>query len=524
MRGRRLVAAVPRGVLLGIALGLVALAAAPALASSGPVPPAGDPFYTYTGSLTRIAPGTVLRSRTVAIAQSGTATPMSAMQVLYRTTGQYGQPTATITTIIQPAASTGTAEIVSYQTAYDALGAQCDPSYTLQGGNPSDSTAQAELQAILAYVRAGDTVVVPDYEGERLDWAAGQESGWNTLDGIRATENLLGLPQTGTPVAMLGYSGGSIATEFASELAPAYAPRLDIVAAAEGGVPVDLFHNTSYINGDKDWAGTIPAVLVSLSRAYGISFRQYLSPLGLTITNQVKAECIASFATHYPGLTIQKLLKPRYRNYTRLHDLTAITDHIIMGGSGTPRSPLFIGVGNFDGTGDGIMVTKDDEALAHAYCKRGVSVQFNVYSGDDHVHAAVPFEVGAFTFISQRLGGMPVSDGCGSIGTGNSIAPLPIRPALTLAFAGGQSCAAGLELRLASTAGTLSDVVLTLAHNGKSIATSKLAQLPMSARALILSDHGRRLSGGRYTLTISEGGLTLLTRALRISGQSGCVA
>jgi hypothetical protein len=449
---------------------------------------------------------------------------MSARQVLYRTTGQYGQPTATVTTIIQPATSSGATKIVSYQTAYDALGSQCDPSYTLHGGNPSDSTAQAELQAILAYVRAGDTVVVPDYEGERLDWAAGQESGWNTLDGIRAAENLLGVPQNGTPVAMIGYSGGSIATEFASELAPAYSPRLDIVAAAEGGVPVDLFHNTSYINGDKDWAGTIPAVLVSLGRAYGISFRQYLSPLGLTITNQVKAECIAGFATHYPGLTIQKLLKPRFRNYTRLPELVALTDHVIMGRTGTPRSPLFIGVGNFDGTGDGIMVTKDDEALAHAYCKRGVSVQFNVYSGDDHLHAALRFEVGAFTFLNQRLGGMPVSNGCGSIGTGNALAPLPIPPALTLSIAGGASCTRGLDLTLASTLGTLGGVVITLTHNGKPIATSRLAQLPMSARTVILSDHGRQLRAGRDTLTISQGGLTLLTRALRISGQTGCAA
>ncbi len=48
---------------------------------------------------------------------------------------------------------------------------------------------------------------------------------------------------------MVGYSGGSIATEFASELAPKYAPELNIVGVAEGGIPVDFAHNLTYING-----------------------------------------------------------------------------------------------------------------------------------------------------------------------------------------------------------------------------------------------------------------------------------
>ncbi len=97
-----------------------------------------------------------------------------------------------------------------------------------------------------------------------------------------------------------------------------------------------------------------------------------------------------------------------------------------MGRCGTPRSPLFIGVGDADGTGDGVMVTADDEALAHTYCERGVAVQFNAYSGDNHDQAGVPFEEGAATFLSERLAGLPVANGCASIGPGNSLAPVPI--------------------------------------------------------------------------------------------------
>ncbi len=56
------------------------------------------------------------------------------------------------------------------------------------------------------------------------------------------------MPEVSTPVGMVGYSGGSTATEFASELAHTYAPDLDIVGVAEGGIPVDPFHNLTYVD------------------------------------------------------------------------------------------------------------------------------------------------------------------------------------------------------------------------------------------------------------------------------------
>jgi hypothetical protein len=414
-----------------------ALCAVPALAAGAPaaeaathatvIPPSQDPFYTYTGStpLSQIAPGAILKQRSVSLSFSGLDVPVSTEQVLYRTTGEQGQATATVTTIIKPLISFIGTKIVAYQTAYDALGSQCDPSYTLQGGNPGDSTAQEEEDAIAAYVIAGFTVTVPDYEGTSLDWAAGQEAGYGTLDAIRATETYI-KASSSTQVGMLGYSGGSIATEWASELAPSYAPALHIIGAAAGGVPVDLAHNLNYINGDDDWSGVIPAVLVTLGRAFGVSMSQYLSAYGQQLTSQVSGECIADFASSYPGLTIQQLLLPQYSNPFSIPALVTIVNHLIMGTSGgKPAEPLLFGVGDSDGTGDGIMVDGDVEALAHEYCQRGVPVTYTVYPLLPHSDAAVPFEAQALTFLENLFNGKAPSNGCSSIGQGNSLAPLP---------------------------------------------------------------------------------------------------
>lgn len=488
--GRRLarVFAIAAAVSLG---GATAAGAAPQL-------PSQDPFYTYSGSLADVAPGTVLKTRAITMSEVGLTAPFSASQALYRTTGELGQPTMTVATIIKPLLPAPT-RIVSYQTAYDGLGSKCDPSFTLQGGSSGDSTSSAEEQLIMAYVAAGDTVVVPDYEGVDLEWGAGQASGYGTLDGIRAAEHVLGLSASGTPVAVVGYSGGSIATEFASELQPAYAPRLDLVGAAEGGIPVDFAHNLSYINGSQGWSGVIPAVLVGIGRAFKLDIAKYASAYGIKVARQVQDECINSFFGNYPGLTIQKLLKRRYQNFLAIPQIARITNHLEMTTSGTPNGPLLVGVGNSDGTGDGVMIARDVQELAHTYCQRGVSVQFKEYDGQDHTGAAIQFLPAAVAWVTERLSGVPATNGCGSIAAGNSLAPLPV---LELRVRHG-------AIALRTSSGTLTDLVVRL-RQGRRTGRTLVRRVTGTWRGVT------HAPSGRSTLTVTQHGTTLVRRGLRV--------
>jgi len=402
-----------------------------ASAISTPLPPNQDPFYSYSGStpLANLTPGTVLKQRSVQVALGTTATPVTAEQLLYRTTGELGQPIATVTTVLMNATGTTVPDLVDYLSFYDALGAQCDPSYTLQGGNPgaaNEQQAQAEEAIIGGYLANNFIVTVPDFEGPDLEWTAGYLAGYASLDAIRATESYLKLP-TSTKAGLTGYSGGSIAAEWASEVAPRYAPQLDIVGVAEGGIPVDYAHNLAYINGTtSSWSSIIPAVLVALSLAYGVDLTPYLSPYGVQLTTQDAHACIGSLSG-VPGLTVQKLLKPQYQDFLAVPVFAKIVDDLIMGSvPGHPTGPLFMGIGDSDGTGDGIMVTADVAGLAHQYCQQGVPLQLSVYQGSDHTQAALHFEPAAISFLQQRFAGVPFQNGCSSVPTGNSLAPLPI--------------------------------------------------------------------------------------------------
>jgi Secretory lipase len=414
---------------LVLALGLTLMAAAP---SDAAIPrPHDDPFYGYdAAALANLPRGTVLRTRSVSVGVPGTgAGAVPATQLLYRTQDEQGRPTATVTTVVNPTGPLN-GGLVAYLSFYDALGDSCSPSYTLQGGDPGQSnatTAYAETGLVLALAAQGYAVTVPDFEGPDLHWVAGHESGWNTLDGIRATESYLGMPSS-QKVGLFGYSGGSIGGEWASELAPSYAPELDIVGTAIGGIPVHLAHNLRYVNGSSTWSGVMPAVLVSLARAFHIKVNKFASKYGKQVMAQVQDQCIGSFNGNYPGLTIQQLVKKKYHAFLKIRPFAKTINKLIMGSTpGHPQMPMFMGVGNADGTGDHVMIVKDVQGLAHEYCSEGVPVQLKVYDGAEHSQAGLQFFPEALAFLGQRFAGLPFAGTCSEIPVGNSLAPLKVK-------------------------------------------------------------------------------------------------
>jgi hypothetical protein len=381
----------------------------------------------------------VLKTRRVLYHVLGVPIPVSVVQLLYRTVNSKGQPAVNVTSVIKPPVSASSPKVVAYGSFYDSLNPSDEPSYQIAGGvTLGGLLPDAETLFIAPLLLEGDTVVVDDTEGEHADFAAGIEYGTNTLDAIRATFNS---PITGVPadakVALLGYSGGAIATEWASELAPTYAPAVNrrLVGAAMGGVFVDPLHNLAYVSGSSTWAGVMPAALVGIARAYGIDLTPYLSTYGQQIAEKVQDASIVNVLGQYPGLTFTQLVKPQYANPESIPPLLRIGNELIMGSHGTPSTPLLIvqGAGGLlEGTspggpgigpGDGVMVTGDVRSLAREYCGRGVPVQYNEYDSLSHTLTAVLWAPEALGWIEARFAGTAAPQDCAQIPAGNSLAP-----------------------------------------------------------------------------------------------------
>ena len=517
-----------RGVIVAVTLcAVVAATLALALAHTGtaqaaPLSPTQDPFYSYTGSLTGVADGTVLRTRSISFDAMGLDVPVASTQVVYRTTDELGKPTVAVATVVTPLTG-ATHKIVSYQWAYDGLAANCEPSYAIQGGTPTEGTNADEQLFEVPMLAAGDTVVTSDYEGEDNAFAAGRQEGQMTLDGILATENLLSLG-TSTQVALMGYSGGAIASDWAAELAPTYAPTLDIVGDAMGGIAVDLNHNLTYVNGSQEWSGAIPAALIGISRAFGINLTPYLSSYGSKLLAQAGGTCLESDLGAYPGLTYQKLLKPQYTNIDQVPAIVTPLNHLIMGTGGTPREPMYMGVGDDDGVGDDVMIDADDEALAQKYCSDGLPVQFTLYNQSDHGTAGEAFLPAAAEWVIQTLAGVPAHNGCASIPRGDSLAPLATVAAPTAAAAptlklqfrrenvrevrlvlrSAHASARGLVVKLENAAGRV------LASRRLNAAEGRLINVNLIARA--------KLKPGTYRVFVTSAGRTRAKLSFRVSG------
>ena len=381
----------------------------PVLAAPQPPVPAADPFYAWSGPLGGTAPGTVLRTRSVAFAQAGVTAPISSTQVLYRTSADDGSPSTTVTTVLRPPGA-GPERIVSYHPAYDALGSQCAPSYTLRGYAPT-RVATAEQAVVAGYLAAGYTVVVPDYEGRDLRWTVGRESAYGALDGIRAAERFLRVPSS-TPVGMIGYSGGSVPTQWGAELAPTYAPELRIVGAAAGGLPVAPANNLAYVSGNPSWAGLIPALAVAYDRTYGLDLPSFLSARGLQTADAVRDECIGRFGGQFGPLTDAQMVRSPYRTLLDVPAVRAAVARNTMGTAGTPRTPLLVGVGQSNARGDTVMITADVANLARTYCGRGARVVYERYAGADHAAAFPRFEASAARYLADRFAGIPAPSTC----------------------------------------------------------------------------------------------------------------
>jgi hypothetical protein len=396
---------------------LACLVSAGASAATGIRPPSNDSFYRYNGRtpLAHIPAGTPLRERSVTLGIDTTQTPLPAEQILYRTTDATGRAVASVTTVLLPATGTVAPRVVAYLSFYDALASKCDPSYTLRGGDPGAANKNlTDVEQVLVHAlhAQGYIVTVPDFEDETLDYVAGTESGMSTLDGIKATLKILELGSS-TPVGLVGYSGGSIAADWASELQPRYAPHLKLIGTAMGGIPVNLAHNLRYIDGTPSWSDVIPAAFIGISRSFHLDLTHFVSTWGSKVIATESNQCIGEMQGEFPNLTIKHLMKPQYADITHVGVFRRMIDKLTMGTApGHPAEPMLMVWGNADGTGDGVMVAADEAKLAAEYCHQGVAVLSEELKGLDHTEAAVAFFAQAFPWLASRFVDAPAPSNC----------------------------------------------------------------------------------------------------------------
>ncbi|RGP73136.1 trichothecene c-3 deacetylase [Fusarium longipes] len=383
-------------------------------AVSEPLPPSKDPWYTAPPGYENSEPGAVLRIRPApGNLTSITANSSASYNILYRTTDSHFKPAWAVTTLFVPQLGPDSpaqqkfqqSALLSYQVPYDSPDVDASPSYSMYSASKDSSAPYT------AALGLGLFVSVPDYEGPLAAFTAGIISGYATLDSIRAILSLgLGLNATSSPrVALWGYSGGALASEWASELAVQYAPDLvsgPIVGAALGAPLANITTLMRSVNG-KATSGLIPNILLGLTSQYPDTRRYLVSKLKgdghFNKTGFLAAEgfTITESGTAFAGVDITNFFQNGTDVFNDPKFLALINREGIMGYYGTPRWPLFI----YQAIPDEVAKISDTDALVERCCAVGADILFERNSVGSHYEESTNSHEAAVQWLVDLFSG-----------------------------------------------------------------------------------------------------------------------
>ncbi|KAL8281387.1 hypothetical protein RQP46_006071 [Phenoliferia psychrophenolica] len=398
------------------------VAAAPA-AGIPPVPlvPSEDPFYLGPPGWESTAPGTVLKTRNVTIAFLTTVPiPVDGYQLLYRTSGVYGEPLVTVTTVMVPQGPSPS-KLVAYSTPEDSASTQCAPSFLVQARAPTNhqSSLAADQAAFEPFLAQGIIVTMMDHDGPNSSFAAGPLEGKMVLDSVRAT--LAFGPQIGllpsARTVLWGYSGGAIATGWAEALQREYAPDLtkNIVGGAHGGTPASLQATTEAING-----GSSSGLLISSCYGIASALPYYHESLYSLATDKTKALIADAIATQCVGSANANNLDffddagTYFTSGNKTLQLPAwqamFAQLEMYNASRIPPFPMHI----YHSRNDQIIPYSVGADLVKNWCAGGASLEFvtNTIPQIEHVTEAVYGVAAAIVFLGDRLNGVPFKQQC----------------------------------------------------------------------------------------------------------------
>ncbi|KAF9885687.1 hypothetical protein FE257_012669 [Aspergillus nanangensis] len=379
-----------------------------------PTLPTDDPFYTPSIGFQNEEPGTILRYRTMPYplskVGSQTANFKTGFQILYRTTDALGNAEATVTTLLVPHNASDD-KLLSYQTGEDAVYLNCAPSYGLQQGAETSSSTP-EIALISAALNQGWYVSVPDYEGPNSSVTANPQAAHATLDNIRAvlkSGSFSNLSSEARAV-MWGYSGGSMASEYAAEYLSTYAPELNIVGAALGGLEPNVSASIEYVNSGPN-SYLIPMALNGLAMGYP-NMSQYIDQHLVSSTAATfripLTECLNSYQSTFSGQNIFDYFDNGMGLLTDLVPSSIYEISWLMGTRGTPKIPMYF----YHGVEDEVSHIAETDALYAKYCAGGATIQYQRNLVSPHVLDGVLGAPAAISWMKDRLEGVALAPGC----------------------------------------------------------------------------------------------------------------
>lgn len=358
--------------------------------------PDEDAFYRAPQKLDTLRPGEVLDARPVEVRGFRRVVSADAWQVKFRSTDTRGDALSGVTTVMVPRRPCNgpVRPLLSYQCAIDSLGAAGDPSYTLRRGN-------GELPFMARALRRGWAVATTDYTGPRHAFAAGLLAARFVLDGIRAA---IAFEPVGfgaaTPIGLWGYSGGAQATLAAVEQHPGYAPELNIVGAAAGGITVDPATMTGTFEDVYDGSllsGVPLGAIIGISREFpDVDLVGALNPQGKALVASAAEMTVEQLFMSFPFLHWGD-----YLTVPSVLDIPGLRAAFVANrlGQAAPTTPLYL----YHGVHEQNLPIADADRFVETYRHLGADVTYKRVRFGEHIIVTLTGLPGALRFLTERF-------------------------------------------------------------------------------------------------------------------------
>lgn len=364
-----------------------------------------DPFYTPPSPIPAGNPGDVLRARPSKAGPPAARSLANAWQVMYLSTDALGQPNVVTGTVMVPKGKDpATVPVVAINPGTTGPAFRCTVSRFINQG------AFYEQSAVNDMLRAGYAVAVTDYEGYHENptttYILGKAMGPAVLDMIRAAERL---PEAGlssnAKVAIRGFSQGGGASAWAGQLQPTYAPELNLVGIAAGGVPANLASVALGLEGKPAFGFELNA-LIGLDNAYPeLLLENYLLPEGkTTLANMEANDCTIELLLDYENKTSEDYTDPS--PFGESAWLARVTENAL--GTTKIEVPLL----QYHAQNDPIVAYKQAKSLRDKYCALGVAEYWDDTYTTGHVTTVGRANPQVAAFIADRLAGKPFTSNC----------------------------------------------------------------------------------------------------------------
>lgn len=405
--------------------------ATPAHAADFYDPPADLP--SANGALIRTEP--LYLNVSLSIGGKAVYMPGKAQRILYKTTDEGGNAAAVSGAYIEPTAAwkgKGQRPLVAIGAGAQGQGDACAPSKslsTLLNVEGNEFGIGYEIPSIYDFLNRGVAVVLTDYIGlgttDRVHTYTNREDmGHALLDAARAALQVPNTSVSGaSAIGLYGYSQGGGAAAAAAELAPSYAPELNLKGAYAGAPPANLLEVTKSADG-TDLTGVIAYAINGIT-PYHPQVQEALdrlaTPAGKEALEKVKTQCIGSTLFSYG---FQKTSKWTTTGQS-LYDIVK-ADPALSAAVGAQRIGKLkptVPVQVMTGTLDDIVDHKQARQLAKDWCGKGANVTYvpviqTVPTGGtalNHLGPAITRLLPAHNWLVDRLNGKSVSSNCGAL-------------------------------------------------------------------------------------------------------------